>query len=229
MHLFKTIFLDQDPKETKKEMEKNENANGDIEPKKDTSESSLETVFDMVVERDGHFDLVTPEDMTASAEYRKGQQSSKDEKTQLFGNKSRPSSAISAKSTASTFRVPKVRPISCPIYHSPYGLTPEQKELARKKMVLQEQAKKEEEEAKKMKEKEKQMLNEEAFQCWLKRIRENEQAARKKEEYMRELQQKEKEDKVSGKLLKKNEFLFSSNGSLINFNIMSTHVELFHA
>lgn len=206
LHVFKTVFLDKGLKETKKD----ENLDEEFEPRKDVSDSSLETVFDMVVERDGHFDLVTPEDMTASADdANKREQSSENEKIRILRSRSRPSSAITARST-SPLRIPKTRPISCPVYHSPYGLTPKQKELARKQMALHEQARREEEEARKLKEKEKKMLNEQAFQCWLRRIQENEQATRKKEELMKNTQKKEKEDKVSGKF-NKMEYLKNKN------------------
>lgn len=187
---------------------KDENLDEEFEPQKDVSDSSLETVFDMVVERDGHFDLVTPEDMTASAgDANKRGQSSENEKIRILRSRSRPSSAITARSTSPTLRIPKNRPISCPVYHSPYGLTPKQKELARKQMALHEQVMREEEETKKIKEKEKKMLNEHAFQCWLRRIQENEQATRKKEELQKNTQKKDKEDKENEQK-KRNEEMF---------------------
>lgn len=187
---------------------KDENLDEEFEPQKDVSDSSLETVFDMVVERDGHFDLVTPEDMTASAgDANKRGQSSENEKIRILRSRSRPSSAITARSTSPTLRIPQNRPISCPVYHSPYGLTPKQKELARKQMALHEQVMREEEETKKIKEKEKKMLNEHAFQCWLRRIQENEQATRKKEELQKNTQKKDKEDKENEQK-KRNEEMF---------------------
>lgn len=187
----KTAKAPKDIKDTKKI----EDIDEELEPKKDVNGTNGETIFDMVVERDGHFDLVTPEDMTASGDNIRRQLSFNDEKTKSTRNKSRPSSAIITRNISADFRVPKTRPISHHTYRSPYGLTPEQKEIVRQKMALEEKTKKEEEEARKMREKEKREQNEYVFQCWLRRIRQHEQATRKKEEHAKKVQEKENQEK----------------------------------
>ncbi|XP_014784362.1 coiled-coil domain-containing protein 181 isoform X2 [Octopus bimaculoides] len=168
---------------------------------KDKQEERLENDYDMVIERDGHFDLVTPDDMNALVNRMKKlpangprkQKSTKDQRQQLEPKSHRPLTAnLNIQLQRNNL---DNRPFStCSSYNSPYALTAEQKEAVQKQLRITKEKMRKAMIEEKAKEKEKKIINKMAFECWLNQTKEKEMAVKKQWKLQEEMERNKREE-----------------------------------
>ncbi|KAL3882609.1 hypothetical protein ACJMK2_028934 [Sinanodonta woodiana] len=176
-------------------MENKENSGKKSE--KDKSEKSSSN--HVLIERSGTFELVSADDVTAQdmglptaiGEKAKKNSKNKNQKEPRPPSKPRPATATESSRRNVRSQPSQRRPLSAQPhngnssegYNSPYGLTKEQKQLAKQRAEALEKKKKEDERKKKEEEEEKQKESMEAFQYWLEK----------------KLEQEKKENELKGK------------------------------
>ncbi|XP_029658160.1 coiled-coil domain-containing protein 181 isoform X2 [Octopus sinensis] len=167
----------------------------------DKQEERLENDYDMVIERDGHFDLVTPDDMNAlvnrmkrlPADSPRKQKSTKDQRQQLEPQSHRPLTANLNIEFQRNYL--QNRPFStCGSYNSPYALTAEQKEAVQKQLRLAKEKMRKAVKEEKAREEEKRKINKIAFECWLNQTKEREMAVKKQWKLQEEMERNKREE-----------------------------------
>ncbi|KAK3578094.1 hypothetical protein CHS0354_006751 [Potamilus streckersoni] len=192
------------PDNIQPKMEEKENSGKKSEKNKSEKSSSNQ----VLIERSGTFELVNADDVTAqdmglpTASVEKAKKNSKNKNQKEPRPPSKPRPATAAESSRRNIRsqTSQKRPLSAQShnssseenYNSPYGLSPEQKQLAKQRAEALEKKKKEDEKKKKEEEEEKQRESMEAFQYWLqKKIELEKKMQKEKNEKNKEANTKE--------------------------------------